>query len=127
VGGQGDHVLRRGHRRHERRVHPHAPRQGERGGIRRVALGMGRRPRPPDGNRSGFAMTGTAAPRDPFAPVARSYEEWFSTPLGGFVDRMELAALDALLPPPGGGRVAEIGAGTGHVSRYLAGRGYRML
>lgn len=72
-------------------------------------------------------MTGTAAPRDPFAPVARSYEEWFSTPLGGFVDRMELAALDALLPPPGGGRVAEIGAGTGHVSRYLAGRGYRML
>lgn len=64
---------------------------------------------------------------DPFAALAADYEEWFETPLGAFVDRLELAALDELLPGPRGGFIVEVGAGTGHIARHLAARGYRVL
>ena len=64
---------------------------------------------------------------DPFKSVAPDYEGWFVDPLGAFVDRLELEALDAILPVPGDGIVVEVGAGTGHVSRHLAGLGFRVL
>lgn len=64
---------------------------------------------------------------DPFAAVAAGYDDWFRNPLGAFVDRLELDALDALLPPPGGGTVVEVGAGTGHLARHLVANGFQVL
>jgi len=72
-------------------------------------------------------MTAGQAHLDPFAEQAAGYETWFDTPLGGYIDRVELAALDELLPPPGANPVVEVGAGTGHISRHLTRRGYHML
>jgi SAM-dependent methyltransferase len=60
---------------------------------------------------------------DVFGELAADYESWFETPLGAFVDREELAALASMLDPPEG-RVLEIGAGTGHVAKFLAGLGF---
>ncbi len=59
--------------------------------------------------------------RDPFASVAPVYESWYETPLGAHADAEELAALRRLLAGERMGLVAEIGAGTGHAARSLAG------
>jgi len=72
-------------------------------------------------------MTRQPAVNDPFAALAPAYEHWFDTALGAYIDQAEMAALDELLPAPGNGSVIEVGAGTGHVSRHLAGRGFRMI
>ena len=49
---------------------------------------------------------------DPFGPVSAGYEMWFATPLGAFVAAEEERALiDAV--PDGGGRLLDVGAGTG--------------
>jgi ubiquinone/menaquinone biosynthesis C-methylase UbiE len=58
--------------------------------------------------------------RDPFAALAPTYESWYETPLGAHADAEELAALRRLLAGESMGLVAEIGAGTGHVTRALA-------
>ncbi|MCS7294942.1 MAG: class I SAM-dependent methyltransferase [Dehalococcoidia bacterium] len=59
--------------------------------------------------------------RDPFAAVAGAYEAWYETPLGAHADAQELTLLRRLLAGEHRGTVVEIGAGTGHVSRALAG------
>jgi ubiquinone/menaquinone biosynthesis C-methylase UbiE len=60
-------------------------------------------------------MDGIAA----FESVAATYEDWFRSPLGAFVDTAECQALTALLPDPPVGAIIEIGAGTGHMARLL--------
>ncbi len=56
---------------------------------------------------------------DPFKAVAATYENWFDTPLGSFVDQRELQALTTVLPEKKVNTVLEIGAGTGHIARLL--------
>lgn len=58
---------------------------------------------------------------DPFSDAA-SYEAWFSTPIGAFVDEVECAALTRVLADTAPGLVADIGAGTGHFTKLLADR-----
>ncbi len=59
--------------------------------------------------------------------IAPYYEAWFETPEGRRADRLEKALLGRLLPllgPPG--RLLEVGCGTGHFARWLAGQGWRV-
>jgi ubiquinone/menaquinone biosynthesis C-methylase UbiE len=55
-----------------------------------------------------------------FATVASSYEDWFASPLGMFIDRAERQALISTLPTAKVNTILEIGAGTGHIVRWLA-------
>lgn len=64
---------------------------------------------------------------DPFAGLAASYEDWFDTPLGAFVDEKETQALLRALPGRAINAVIDIGAGTGHSSRLLARLGYDVV
>jgi len=63
-----------------------------------------------------FCMKGIAA----FDSVASTYEAWFDSPLGAFVDACELQALASLLSDVNTDSIIEIGAGTGHVARFLS-------
>jgi ubiquinone/menaquinone biosynthesis C-methylase UbiE len=57
---------------------------------------------------------------DAFNSVASSYEAWFESPLGSFVDAYELQALASLLSNVNADSIIEIGAGTGHIARFLS-------
>jgi len=60
--------------------------------------------------------------------VAPFYESWFDTPAGQRADRLEKAALGrvlAALGPPGS--ALEVGCGSGHFARWLAGQGWRVV
>ena len=60
--------------------------------------------------------------------IAPYYEGWFETPEGKRADRLEKALLErllALLEPPG--TLLEVGCGSGHFSRWLAGRGWQVV
>jgi ubiquinone/menaquinone biosynthesis C-methylase UbiE len=70
-----------------------------------------------------YADTGIEA----FTAAASAYEAWFASPLGTFIDELEKQALARILQDVGGASVLEIGAGTGHMSTWLTGRGYRVL
>jgi ubiquinone/menaquinone biosynthesis C-methylase UbiE len=51
------------------------------------------------------------------------YERWYTTPRGRRADRAEIALLERLLAPFATTRSAlEVGCGTGHFTRWLAGR-----
>jgi ubiquinone/menaquinone biosynthesis C-methylase UbiE len=65
--------------------------------------------------------------KDPFAELAASYEDWFDTPLGAFVDEKETQALLRALPGRAINAVVDVGAGTGHFSRLLAKLGYDVI
>ncbi len=58
---------------------------------------------------------------------ARKYDQWYTTPLGRWVDQCEQAALLSLLPPLKGLRVLDAGCGTGIFSLMLASRGARVV
>lgn len=61
--------------------------------------------------------------RQLFERDAASYEAWYATPRGRRADRAERALLERLLAPFATARRAlEIGCGTGHFTRWLAGR-----
>lgn len=64
---------------------------------------------------------------DPFSDLAGSYDSWFETPLGAFVDTQELTALRSVLEGLPCSSVLEVGAGTGHVSRALVSWGARVV
>lgn len=61
-----------------------------------------------------------------FANSAAAYEDWFRTPLGRYVDRCERAALERLLAGSANAGIVEIGAGTGHVTKWLCALGHRV-
>lgn len=68
------------------------------------------------------ANTGVEA----FTTAASRYEAWFASPLGAFIDELEKQALARILEGVGGASILEIGAGTGHMSAWLTGRGYQI-
>lgn len=74
-----------------------------------------------------------------FSAVASSYEDWFQSPLGKYVDGLEMESLERILDGIDGAALTEgaastegttaieIGAGTGHVARRLLGRFGRVV
>lgn len=70
----------------------------------------------PDGEREPVAW-------QLFERDAAGYDAWYATPRGRRADRAELALLERLLAPFATARsVLEVGCGTGHFTRWLAGR-----
>ena len=61
-----------------------------------------------------------------FASVASTYEAWFTSPLGAFVNQQELQALTQVLRDVERGTVLDVGAGTGHFTAWFAARGHRV-
>jgi ubiquinone/menaquinone biosynthesis C-methylase UbiE len=75
--------------------------------------------------RDGTLMNEGATVRFDFGRVASRYDAWYWTPRGAMYDRLEKRAIDSLLPSSSdGGRLLEIGCGTGHFSEHFAGRGF---
>jgi ubiquinone/menaquinone biosynthesis C-methylase UbiE len=62
-----------------------------------------------------------------FASMASTYEAWFASPLGRFVDHQEKRALTRILPGVEGEPILDIGAGTGHIATWLAERGHQVM
>ncbi|MEA3345944.1 MAG: class I SAM-dependent methyltransferase [Chloroflexota bacterium] len=59
-----------------------------------------------------------------FETIAEGYESWYETPKGRRADRLEKALLDKLLERlPEVRSALEVGCGTGHFTRWLAGEG----
>ena len=52
--------------------------------------------------------------------LAETYDRWYASPLGDWVDRCEKEAVFALLPPVTGLRILDAGCGTGNFSLVLA-------
>ncbi len=63
---------------------------------------------------------------DAFSSVASSYEAWFASPLGAFVDHCERRAVECMLRDVESGSIVEVGAGTGHVARLLTCHGSKV-
>jgi ubiquinone/menaquinone biosynthesis C-methylase UbiE len=60
--------------------------------------------------------------------VVARYEEWYATPWGRLVDRLQREMLvDLLRPLDAGAAVLEVGCGTGHFAHALRGRGFRVV
>lgn len=60
-----------------------------------------------------------------FDRSAGTYEDWYRTPMGGYVFRAEVKGLEALLPKEGIG--AEAGSGTGLFAEHLTREGRRII
>ena len=70
-------------------------------------------------------MDRSSASRFDFNRIAHRYDAWYRAPRGAMYDRLEKATIDKLLPPTSqGGKLLEVGCGTGHWSEYFAGKGY---
>jgi ubiquinone/menaquinone biosynthesis C-methylase UbiE len=68
-------------------------------------------------------MSGARGTWQLFERHAARYEGWYASPRGRRADRAERALLERLLAPFGAARSAlEVGCGTGHFTRWLAGR-----
>jgi len=60
-----------------------------------------------------------------FGPMAVNYDDWYKTPQGQQMDRLQKIDLLTLLPcPRPGDRLLDAGCGTGHWSRFFARYGY---
>jgi len=60
-----------------------------------------------------------------FGPLFASYDRWYEDPVGKVYDRLEKAGVQNALPDPGtDNKLLEIGAGTGHWTRFFAERGF---
>lgn len=65
---------------------------------------------------------------NPFEEVEpRDYEKWYETAEGARIDAEEKSSLGRLLGPGEGRPVLDLGCGTGHFSRWLGGRGHRVV
>lgn len=58
--------------------------------------------------------------------VAESYEEWYQTPRGRRYDALEKELIVQLLGPAQGGRLLDIGCGTGHFTRWFRELGWEV-
>ncbi len=58
-----------------------------------------------------------------FDTEAEIYDQWYGTPLGNFVDRLEKEAVFSLLNPSEGSSIIDVGCGTGNYSLELAALG----
>ena len=70
---------------------------------------------------------GTTEALTRFDPLAESYDAWFETPIGTFVESQETAMLHRLVAPRPGQRLLEVGSGTGYFLRALAQSGARCV
>ncbi len=71
-------------------------------------------------------MNSNGSGKDPsryFCTAARDYDDWYHTPRGAFIDRIETDLAFRLLPPRKGWKVLDAGCGTGNFSFKLAKRG----
>jgi ubiquinone/menaquinone biosynthesis C-methylase UbiE len=59
--------------------------------------------------------------------VALGYDEWFETPLGRVVDRLEKRLIYHLAEPERGESVLDLGTGTGHYAMDLARHGLHVV
>ena len=62
-----------------------------------------------------------------FNQAAAVYDEWFSTPMGSYYDRVEKRAINRALKNVSGKKLLEIGCGTGHWSKYFSALGFSVL
>jgi ubiquinone/menaquinone biosynthesis C-methylase UbiE len=62
-----------------------------------------------------------------FTAAASSYEAWFASPLGAFIDDLEKQTLARILQDVDSAFVLDIGAGTGHISTWLARRDCQVI
>jgi ubiquinone/menaquinone biosynthesis C-methylase UbiE len=63
-----------------------------------------------------------------FGKIASRYDAWYRTPRGAMYDRLEERAIDSLLPSASdGGKLLEIGCGTGHFSEHFASKGFEVI
>lgn len=69
----------------------------------------------------------TERPWHPFDRLASSYDEWYASPLGRFVDKVEREALFDLLQPEPGELMVDVGSGTGRYVGRLSKRGIRAI
>lgn len=75
--------------------------------------------------KEGTVVNESATSRFDFGTIASRYDAWYRTPRGAMYDRLEKRAIDNLLSSaPDGGKLLEIGCGTGHFSEHFAGRGF---
>ena len=60
-----------------------------------------------------------------FGGMADSYDEWYETRLGRTYDAFEKRAIERMLPDPiDGGRLLDVGCGTGHWSAFFSEHGF---
>ncbi len=63
-----------------------------------------------------------------FGTIAKRYDDFYRNPVGRMIDRMEKRAVGRLLLDASkGGRLVEVGCGTGHWSEYFVSRGYEVV
>ena len=55
-----------------------------------------------------------------FDEAAKQYDDWYTTPLGHFVDEVEKKMIAQLLQPQPGEKALDVGSGTGNFSFWLA-------
>jgi ubiquinone/menaquinone biosynthesis C-methylase UbiE len=70
---------------------------------------------------------GSGASWSPFDSLAGSYDRWYETPLGSFVDRLERQTVFGLLGARPGELILDVGSGTGRYASELARRGVRCV
>jgi Methylase involved in ubiquinone/menaquinone biosynthesis len=56
--------------------------------------------------------------------VADTYDNYYNSPAGSQIDRIEKQAIEAFLPQPETEPILELGCGTGHWSEFLSKRGF---
>lgn len=75
--------------------------------------------------RDGTLVNEGATSHFDFGKIASRYDAWYWTPRGAMYDRLEKRAIDSLLPfSSDGGKLLEIGCGTGHFSEYFTSKGF---